>query len=191
MKESTFYRCIRPLLTFLFKAIYKPEIIDKENIETTGGVILAGNHTHAFDCLSLIASTKRSIHFFTKIELFKGPFGFIFKGLGLIPVDRKKKNKEALNHGYAYLNHDMVIGIFPESTYHKEKGTLLPFKIGAVKMAYETKKKIVPFAIIGPYKRGKIKIVYGKGYYVTTNNLDFENEKLKNKIEKLIQIYEV
>lgn len=191
MRESSFYIWIRPILTFLFKIIYKPSILNKENIKEKEGIILAGNHTHNFDCLCLIASTKRPIHFFTKIELFKGPFGFIFQSLGLIPVDRKKKNKNALEKGYAYLQDNKLIGIFPEATYHKEKGTLLPFKIGTVKMAYETKKKIVPFAIIGKYKRGKIKIVYGKAYSVTSNDLEKENTKLKKKIEKLIKDNEV
>ena len=39
-----------------------------------------------------------------------------------------------------------------------EKKELLPFKIGAVKMAYDTNSEIIPFAIIGKYKvfkRGK------------------------------------
>lgn len=191
MRESKFYICIRPILTFLFKIIYKPSILNNENIKEKEGIILAGNHTHNFDCLCLIASTKRPIHFFTKIELFKGPFGFIFKSLGLIPVDRKKKNKNALVQGYNYLNHDMVIGIFPEATYHKKEGTLLPFKIGSVKMAYETKKKIVPFAIVGKYKRGKIKIIYGEAYSIMSNDLKKENEMLKMKIEKLIKDNEV
>ena len=191
MGESKFYICIRPILTFLFKAIYKPKIIGKENILEKEGIILAGNHTHNFDCLALISSTKRPIHFFAKIELFKGPFGFIFKSLGLIPVDRKKKNQNALHKGYDYLKNDMVIGIFPEATYHKKEGSLLPFKIGAVKMAYETKKKIIPFAVIGKYKRGCIKIVYGKAYTITSDDLEYENEKLKKKIIKLIKDNEV
>lgn len=191
MKESNFYICIRPILTFLFKIIYKPTFINKENIIKEEGIILAGNHTNNFDCLSLIASTKRPIHFFTKIELFQGPFGFIFKSLGLIPVDRKRKNKDALDQGYKYLNENMVVGIFPEGTYHKKEKTLLPFKIGAVKMAYETKKKIVPFAIIGKYRRGKIKIIYGKAYSIISNDLEKENEKLKKKIIKLIKDNEV
>ena len=191
MRESSFYIWIRPILTFLFKVLYKPKIINKENIIEKDGIILAGNHTHNFDCLALISSTKRPIHFFTKIELFKGPFGFIFQSLGLIPVDRKKKNKNALEQGYTYLKNHMVIGIFPEATYHKKEGTLLPFKIGTVKMAYETKKKIVPFAIVGKYKRGKIKIIYGKAYSVISQDLEKENAKLKKKIEKLIKDNEV
>lgn len=191
MKESKFYRIIRPILSFLFRMIYNPKIINKENIPKEEGVVLAGNHTHNFDCLCLMSSTKRPIHFLAKIELFRGPFGFIFRSLGLIPVDRKKKNKKALETAYHVLKDNKVIGIFPESTYHKEKGTLLPFKIGAVKMAFETKCKIVPFAIVGKYRWGRIKIIYGKAYTILSYDLEKENKKLQNKIYKLIEENEV
>ena len=189
MKESKLYKFIRPIVTFLFRIIYKPTIIGKENISNDKGIILAGNHTHNFDCLLLMSATKKPIHFFAKIELFKGPFGFIFKSLGLIPVDRSKKNKSALIKGYDYLNDEKIVGIFPEGTTCKNQ-KLLPFKIGAVKMADETKKKIVPFAIIGKYRRGKIKIVFGKAYNIL-NDLDKENERLRDKVKKLIKDNEV
>ena len=83
--------------------------------------------------------------------------------MGLIPVDRSKKNKEALDIAKSYLDNDKIIGIFPEGTIPKDK-KLLPFKIGAVKMAYDTNASIVPFAITGNYKfRSKnLKIVFGK-----------------------------
>lgn len=190
MKEAKLYLFIRPIITFLFKFIYKPKIRYKENIPTKGKVVLAGNHTHDFDCLALISSTKRPIHFFAKIELFKGPFSPIFKSLGLVPVDRKNKNKEAVILGEKYLNDNKVIGIFPEATYHK-KDELLPFKIGAVKMAKDTDSYIVPFAITGKYKHGKVIITYGKAYKIKSNDLEKENDKLRNKIIKLIEDNEV
>lgn len=191
MKEAKLYIVLRPILTFLFKVIYKPKIINKENIKIKHRIVLAGNHTHNFDCLALIASTKRPIHFLAKIELFKGPVGPIFRSLGLIPVDRKRKNKEALEKAYQYLNDDKAVCVFPEGTYHKEKGQLLPFKMGAVKMARKTNSMLIPFAIVGKYKRGKMKIIYGKGYYVESDDLEKENEKLKQKVLDLIKSYEV
>ena len=191
MRESRFYKFVRLVLTPLFKLVYKPNIIGKENILDKEGIILAGNHTNNLDSILLISSTKRLIHFFAKIELFKGPFGFIFKSLGLIEVDRSKKNKNALEMGYKYLEDGKVVGIFPEGTFPKDKKKMLPFKIGAVKMAYETKKKIVPFAIVGEYKRGKIKIAFGKPYNITNSNLDKEINILRDKVKKLIKDIEV
>ena len=101
-----------------------------------------GNHTHIFDSLLLISTTKRSIHFLAKNELWKGSKKIIFSNLGLIPVNRKAKDHKALESAINYLNNDKLIGIFPEGTTEKGKG-MLPFKIGAIKMAKETNSKIL------------------------------------------------
>ena len=95
-EDVLFYKIIRPIITFLFKILYHPKIIGVENIPTTGAVILAGNHTNLFDCLLLISSTKRNIHFLAKKELWQGPKKIIFSNLGLIPVNRKTKDSNAL-----------------------------------------------------------------------------------------------
>ena len=188
MREPTLYRIIRPVLTFLFKIGFHPKIIGKENIPIEGKCILAGNHKSNFDCVLVFASTKRTIHYLAKEELSKGILGFIFNGFGIIPVHRKGKDKAALKSAIHYLNKDRLIGIFPEGKRNKKGDNLLPFKIGAVKMAFETNSPIVPFSIIGKYNiLGKgVTIVFDKPYKVETDNLEEENLLLMNKINKMI-----
>lgn len=189
MKNPILYRILRPILTLIFKLLYRPTIIGKNNIPKTGGLVLAGNHTNNFDCILLIASTKRTIHFLAKDELIKGWKKIIFKNMGIIPVNRKIHDKNALIKAIETLNKDKVIGIFPEGTINKTEDTIMPFKIGAVKMAKETDSYIVPFTITGNYKLGKknIKIEFYKPYK-TTKDLDYENNKLmeiiKTNLEK-------
>ena len=135
----------------------------------------------------MISSTKRSIHFLAKDELWKGPKKIIFSNLGLIPVNRREKDKNALTLAKKYLDEEMVIGIFPEGTTEKDRG-LLPFKVGAVKMAYDTKTTIVPFAIKGKYGLfKKIKIMYGKPVVIKDSNLTKETDNLRNIIKKMIK----
>jgi len=189
MKNPILYRILRPILTLIFKLLYRPTIIGKNNIPKTGRLVLAGNHTNNFDCILLIASTKRTIHFLAKDELIKGWKKIIFKNMGIIPVNRKIHDKNALIKAIETLNKDKVIGIFPEGTINKTEDTIMPFKIGAVKMAKETDSYIVPFTITGNYKLGKknIKIEFYKPYK-TTKDLDYENNKLmeiiKTNLEK-------
>lgn len=186
--DSIFYIIVRPIVKALFLTLYTPKIRGKENIPKSGRIILAGNHTNNFDCLMLLSSTKRSIHFLAKIELFKGFKKIIFSNLGLIPVDRSKKDPNSLKRAKEYLENEKVIGIFPEGTTRKEKNELLQFKIGAVKMAYDTDTKIVPFAITGKYKlfSRSLKIEFGEPLSILSNNLDKENEKLRSKILKIV-----
>lgn len=185
--ESLLYILVRPIVKVLFK-LYTPKIIGKENIPKTGRIILAGNHTNNFDSLLLISSTKRCIHFLAKDELWKGYKKIIFSNLGLIPVNRREKSHHSLEMAENYLRNEKVIGIFPEGTFPKGRRELLPFKIGAIKMARDTDTMIVPFAITGTYKlfSKDLKIVFDKPISIIGNDLDKENEKLRNIINDLI-----
>lgn len=182
-----FYRLVRPIVKFLFYLVYRPTVIGKENIPTSGRVIIAGNHTNNFDCVLLLSTNKRTIHFLAKDELLKGVLGPVFKAMGIIPVNRREKDKNALPAAIKVLEEEKMIGIFPEGTFKPGNKELLPFKIGAVKMAHDANSKIVPFAIIGEYKpfRKSIKLVYGKPYEISSDDLEKENDKLKKKIEDL------
>lgn len=181
-----FMKIIRPIITVLFKTLYTPKIIGTENIHLNDGIVLAGNHTSYFDCLLLISSVKRNIHFLAKDELWKGPKKIIFSNLGLVPVNRRKKDGKSLEIAKKYLENDKVIGIFPEGTIGKNG--LLPFKIGAVKMAYDTNSKIVPFSITGKYRlfSRDLKIVFHEPINIVGSDLEKENEKLRNIVMKEI-----
>lgn len=185
-KDNITYKIFRPIITLLFKFIYKPEIMNSEFIPNRGKIIIAGNHTNIRDCLLLISSTKRQIHFLAKDELMKGVKKFIFKRFGIIPVNRRIKDKSVIPIASKYLENDLVIGIFPEGTTEKGSLHLLPFKIGAVKLSKETKTDIVPFKIIGEYKLFKknIKIIFDRPFRAT-NDLLKSNEKLYNTVNSI------
>jgi 1-acyl-sn-glycerol-3-phosphate acyltransferase len=82
-----------------------------------------------------------------------------------------------------------VIGIFPEGTINRTDDIIMPFKIGAVKMAKETNTKIVPFVITGEYKAFKknIAIEFLKPIEIKSDNLTKENEKLMKIISKKLE----
>ena len=186
--DARLYRVVRPIISLLFKIIYNPKIIGKENIKKEGRIILAGNHTNILDAVLLMSTTKRSIHFLAKDELWKGLKRVIFSNMGLIPVNRRTKDKNALKEAIKYLNNDQVIGIFPEGTIGKNG--LLPFKMGAVKMAYETKSKILPFVITGKYRIffNDLKIEFLEEVEIKSDDLEKENEKLRSKISKMVGV---
>ncbi len=189
MKEQNrFYKFVKAVVYPFFMCLYHPRIINNKKIPLNK-VILAGNHTSNLDGLLLVASTKRYVHFLAKIELFKGKLSNVFfTNMGFIPVDRKKKNKFALNKANEYLKSDKLIAIFPEGTINKTNDILLPFKFGAVSLAAKNDASIVPFAIIGKYNLFKnIKIVFGEPYKLETNDLEKENELLMKKVIKLIE----
>ncbi len=183
------YRVLRPIVVFLLKFIYRIKVVNKEYVPKEGPIIFVGNHKHNYDFISLMCGTKRTIHFLAKKELMD-KHGWLFGKLGIIPVDRKAKNKEAVSEAVELLNKDEVIGIFPEGTFNKTEYLVMPFKYGAVKIASVTNSYIVPFAITGEYKvfKRNLKITYGKPYKITDKrDLTKENIKLMNKVIKLMK----
>ena len=187
MKNPILYRILRPL-DKIYMLFYKVKYIGLDYIPKSGRVILAGNHTSNLDALLLMSSTKRTIHFLAKIELFKGIKKYFFSNLGIIPVDRSKRNPEAIKKAKEYLEKNCVIGIFPEGTTNKTNDIIMPFKKGAVKIAKETNSYIVPFSITGTYKflHKSVTLCFDKPYKVT-GNIDNDNEILENKVIDLIR----
>lgn len=185
MKEPTLYRIIRRPLGAIFKAIYKPAIIGKRYIPEDGRIILAGNHTNYFDCILVGCATKRCVHYLAKDELMKGPLKFIFKGLGIIPVNRRTKDKAALQTAIETLNQEKVIGIFPEGTINRTEDIIMPFKFGAVKMSRDTNTNIVPFVITGKYKafERNVKIQFFEPVS-PSEDLEEANNKLMNIVSE-------
>ena len=177
------YHLARPFIKIFMKVFYRIEV-ENENVLKNESYLLAGNHTSVLDPLLIISSTKKHINFFAKKEIFKPIIKYLFINAGVISVDRKSKNKESISKGIKKLNNNELVCIFPEGTTSKD-GNLLPFKYGAVSMAKKTNSLICPFIIKGNYKLFKknIKLIYLKPYNLT-DDLDKENNKLKNLIEK-------
>ena len=187
-EKNSIYYSLKTIFCSLLKLIYNPKIVGKQNIPENGPVILAGNHKHSYDPLLAIMSTNRVVHFLAKKELFKGLQGKILLKAGLIRVDRNNPNPGVVKKAINFLQNGGVVGIFPEGTRNKTEKKLLPFKYGAVSIAQKTKAPIIPFAIKGKYKPfiNNLVVEFGEPYYVESENLEEENNLLKDKILKLL-----
>lgn len=182
------YRFFKAILVPIFKFWYRPTIIGKENIPEDGAILIVGNHKHVYDqCLAIMA-TKRTIHYMAKKEYFEGRYAWFFRMVGCIPVDRSKKDTEAVSVALDVLNKKEALGLFPEGTRNKTDKFLLPFKFGAVSMAHKTDALLVPFGLTGDYKfRSKnLTIRFGKPFKVG-NDLEKANKKLEKEVEKLMR----
>ena len=184
--RNIFYKLFSPIVSVLFYIIFLPKVKGRENIPKKNGAVLAGNHKTNLDCFMVILSTRRCVHFLAKAELFKLRFfNCFFNNSGLIPVYRNGKDKKALETAIERLKKGELVGVFPEGRLNKtSKNSVLPFKIGAVKMAKETGCPIIPFTIKGRYIpfAHSIEIVFGEPYFVEKSNLEDANNILKEKV---------
>jgi len=187
--DTKFYKFIRPIVKFLVKFLFRVEVVGLDNIPNSGGVVLAGNHTRWLDPIMLVGVCNRQVHFLAKDSLFKGLVGVVVKGMGAIPVNRRIHDKNALKEAEKRLNNNIVVGVFPEGTINRTSEIIMPFKIGAVKMSYDTSSYLVPFVITGKYKlfRKSIKVEFLNKRKIS-EDLTLENKKLENTIIKKLEV---
>ncbi|KAA0550281.1 1-acyl-sn-glycerol-3-phosphate acyltransferase [Bacillus sp. BGMRC 2118] len=187
------YSVGKALCNGVLRPLYRLEIIGAENIPTTGGVLLCSNHIDNLDPPIVGISSPRTIHFMAKEELFRVPIlKSILPSINAFPVKRGMSDKQALRTGLQVLKDGKVLGLFPEGTRSKT-GELGQGLSGAGFFALRTDAKIIPCAIIGPYKIFKpLKVVFGKP--VEFNELrerkatvDEATETIMNSIRELLE----
>ncbi|HYK73238.1 MAG TPA: lysophospholipid acyltransferase family protein [Pseudoneobacillus sp.] len=159
----TIYSFVRSLVGGILKPTYRIKTYGLENIPEEGGVLLCTNHIHNFDPPVVGITATRPVHFMAKEELFSVPLlGKVVPHLNAFPVKRGMSDREALRKGLNILKEGKVLGLFPEGTRSKN-GELGKGLAGAGFFALRTDAKVVPCAIIGPYKTFQtLKVVYGK-----------------------------
>ena len=116
------YKIGKAILGPIYKKYYRPTIIGIENIPDSGNAIIAGNHIHLYDQCNVIISTNRPIFYMAKKEYFEDKkTKWFFEGVGCIPVDRSRKDEEAVESALNVLNNKNLLGIFPEGTRNHPK----------------------------------------------------------------------
>jgi 1-acyl-sn-glycerol-3-phosphate acyltransferase len=126
----------------------------KEHREAEGISVFVANHSSYIDSIILTSLLPEEIVFVTKEEFLKIPvFGPFLKKMGHITVDRQdfekslsitEKFEEALTEGSSVV-------IFAEGTFTYATG-LRPFKLGAFKLAADTKIPVSPVSLKGTRK---------------------------------------
>lgn len=162
-----FYKFCWLLFNAIFKIWLRWDIYGKENIPKQGPVVIASNHLSLLDPPVVGSAATRKVNFMAKSELFEPPvFGPLIRILGAFPVRRGAADRQAMKTAINLLQHDEMVGVFPEGTRSKT-GDLGKVGDGAFMMAAWTKAAIVPALIIGTdFKRHpgwpKVKVVFGK-----------------------------
>lgn len=195
---------------------FRIEAKNKENIlNLSGPLIVTPNHKtfidHFFVLANLPFNSKLlpargiAIDWLFKIKIL----GWVLKNLlGAYPTYKGQGLDISLRDPLKILLRGYVVGIYPEGGIRFRPG-VHPVKIGAAYLAVKSKAPILPVAIIGAeyfsfktffFGRRKIKVVFGKPYYLSdlveikefyATKEEFNamlaqaSEIIKNKIEEL------
>ena len=137
------------------------------NLPASGGAIMVFNHQSHFDIPVLMLSTKQSIRFGAKIELFKIPmFGLAMRAVGTLPIARDNRNEVLRIYKMAAtrFKENTIFVLAPEGTRQSEP-KLGKFKKGPVFFALGAQVPIIPAVIKGAgsvLPKGGIAVNVGK-----------------------------
>jgi len=147
--SAPFYAVIRALASAVLRTWFRVRVSGAEHIPTDGGVIVAPNHKNFLDPFFIGIATHRHVRFMAKIELFKGPLGWLFLRLGAFPIRRGESDTDALETAASVLRAGGLVVVFPEGTRVEQPHALGAPRHGAGRLAVQTGVPIVPAAITG------------------------------------------
>lgn len=124
------------------------DIKGKENIPTTGSLILAGNHVAVLEAALMVAYSPRIVEVLGTGDIPLDPnYRWLANLYGFIPINRGNLDRGALMKCLGVLAQDGVIGIFPEggiwnpAHMHAQTGISL--------LSYKAQAPVVPIGFGG------------------------------------------
>nr|WP_269208611.1 lysophospholipid acyltransferase family protein [Corynebacterium aquatimens] len=146
-----------------------------EHIPTSGGVLMAANHTGYYDfvagALPGLVRGRRPVRYMAKKELWDDPFTrWISNGGKQIPVDRSR-GAASIDAAVESLKNGEYVGIFPDGTLSRSF-ELSDWKSGAARIAQKADVPLVPCAIWGSQRiwtKGRKKELGRTGYPIIVN----------------------
>ena len=179
------------LISVPFSMFLLKEVKGLDNLPKERGFILASNHCSHLDPIIIpslfIKQFKRKVHYLAKEELFK-PWilNKVLKAAEIIPIDKKGRNKKALENALDALKQGKIIGIFPEGGRTKN-GKLCRGKTGVTRLALEAKVPVVPVGIKGSYELWPVHqriFKFKKAIYVNIGKPMYFNKYYNKKVTK-------
>jgi 1-acyl-sn-glycerol-3-phosphate acyltransferase len=173
----------RPLLNILFS--WKVE--GRENIPSTGPLILVANHVHVLDPFFLIFGFPRWITFVAKEELFRSPFFRLWlRWAGTLSIDREGKvveKQRILKSARSALDEGLILGMFPEGG-RSHDGKLKKGKTGSAVIASKTDVPLLPVGIAGTDKVHGISWLWKRPRIVVKIGKPFKLPPISDKMSK-------
>jgi len=176
----------------VFKIFWRLEIVGRENIPKSGGLLIAPNHLTYADPPLTGAAVNRPVHFMAKKELFDMPvLGFLIKRTNAFPIKRGMQDIGAFRKVFKLIESGEALMVFPEGTRSKDGG-FGKARAGLGMIACISQVPVVPARIVNSDKLmsfKKLKYIFGKPMmppkeYTKEDYLKF-SEQVLEEIKKL------
>ncbi len=127
------------------------------DLPKAGAAVLVANHVSGLDPLLLIAASGRPLRFLIAREQYTR-FGltWLFRAVGCIPVDRKRRPERALRLAIQALKKGEVVALFPHGGIHLDTDRPRKLKPGGVRLAMTAHCPLLPVHIAGVGLQGHV-----------------------------------
>jgi 1-acyl-sn-glycerol-3-phosphate acyltransferase len=140
-------RVLKPVARQILSRWYDVRIGGVQHVPAHGPVLLTCNHIGLFDGPVLTAFAPRLVHALVKREMFEGPGGPLFRGVGQISVERIGVDPYAVKQAVRVLRDGGVVAVYPEGM--RGRGDVTHSRLGAAYLALVTGAPVVPVAHLG------------------------------------------
>ncbi len=149
------------VLRVYFFGVLRLRVEGLDHFPRKGSLILCCNHFHWLDPLLLGAVSPRQVFYMTKAEAFASPVaGLILRTVGAFPVRRHSADRKAIRQALGLLHDGRTVAVFPEGTRSRD-GRLGHAEPGAALLAAWSGSDILPVAISGSYRPGRLMVRFG------------------------------
>lgn len=183
------------LLKLLFGCVARVRVLGSENVNRTGGFLLAANHISHFDPFIISSVVRRKIDWMAMAEFFRFTVvRFLLRAVDAFPADRDRADRKTIRTAIERLKDGRVVGLFPEGGIRDGARSLLegaPLRPGASTLAHIAGVPILPCVILGsdrlystkrwlPLRRTPIWIAFGNPI---SHSPDLERSQARERIE--------
>lgn len=150
--QSVWFDLVTLTVEGLFLLFHRRLYLGRGNIPATGAFLAVCNHCSYYDppvCGTFLA--ERPFSPIGRASLFVGPFGWLIRSLGTIPINRDGADSAAMRAGIDELKAGRVVLVFPEGT-RSEDGEIKEFKRGVSIMIRKAAVPVLPLAVEGSFR---------------------------------------
>ncbi|HEX4812111.1 MAG TPA: lysophospholipid acyltransferase family protein [Nonomuraea sp.] len=150
------YALSRAVALVLFRVLWRPVLVGRENIPLDGPIILASNHLSFIDSIVIPLAVPRKVVFLAKAEYWEGrspaawPRRLFFAAFDAVPVhrDQQRDAQASLDLARGVLERGDAFGIYPEGTRSRD-GRLYRGRTGVGWLALAANAPVVPVGLVG------------------------------------------
>jgi 1-acyl-sn-glycerol-3-phosphate acyltransferase len=141
------------LIKLLFGCVARVRVLGSENVNRTGGFLLAANHISHFDPFIISSVVRRKIDWMAMAEFFRFTvMRFLLRAVDAFPAHRDRADRKTIRTAIERLKDGRVVGLFPEGGIRDGARSLLegaPLRPGASTLAHIAGVPILPCVILG------------------------------------------